>query len=551
MADPPEEIRTWPTTPDVLTDVHTCPGCFAPVSAPVCPVCGFVYADPRAKQVLALGRSIASYEARRQHVIEEIRRAHRTPAPVTPSVATPPTPATVAATSVSASAPHQVAHPTIPAPSTEPAVIAPEPPREPRPPRRRLSVPVLLLIVGVSLVGIAAVFFLIYAWFTWGIAVRALIIGAITVATIAIASVLHRRSLTTTAEGIAVLGVLLLGLDAWAVRANDFFGTAQMSGALYAGIGALAVGVLCRGWAKVSGLRSPDIGAVLALPVGLGLLVAGLTSRPLAEAIVVGLLGASAGGLVHGLPAPWSAARARADAVPERVTLAVIGVAALVVATLVATYASLDDPWLPLWSGAGIVVLGAVHSWVLRRRDEEPSLPASVLLAGVASSTAAAVAAALGWQLAVRADAPVFLLLVGPVIAVAVAVLLDRMHVRVRGLRAARITAAVVAALSLVTAGVIWGAEATQAIVGGWTAWQTDPFAAPTGQADGAIYAAIAGVHRSPHSSSPRRPCAVRWCEASGCRSRASCCSSASRSSLCRRFSWARPRSSRSRRRSR
>ena len=101
-----------------------------------------------------------------------------------------------------------------------------------------------------------------------GIAVRALIIGAITVATIAIASLLRRRSLTATAEGIAVLGVILLALDAWAVRANDFFGTAQVEPALYYGFAVLAVGLLCRVWARLSRLRSPDIAAVLALPVG-------------------------------------------------------------------------------------------------------------------------------------------------------------------------------------------------------------------------------------------------------------------------------------------
>ena len=296
MADPPEEIRTWPTTPDVLTDVHTCPGCFAPVSAPVCPVCGFVYADPRAKQVLALGRSIASYEAK------TATRDRRDP-PFSPH---PRAGHAIRRDSTDAGdrgcdirereRTHQVAHPTILAPSTEPAVIAPEPPREPRPPRRRLSVPILLLIVGVSLVGVAAVFFLVYAWFTWGIAVaRSSSARSRSRRSRSPSLLLRRRSLTATAEGIAVLGVILLGLDAWAVRANDFFGTGELSGTLYAGIGILTVGVLCRVWAKLSRLRSPDLASVLALPVGLGLLVAGLTSLPLPEAIVVGLLGASAG----------------------------------------------------------------------------------------------------------------------------------------------------------------------------------------------------------------------------------------------------------------
>ncbi|MGZ8804221.1 MAG: hypothetical protein ACXWZG_02825, partial [Microbacterium sp.] len=553
MTVSPDGGRAWPTSPDVLADVHKCPGCFAPVTLPVCPVCGFVLTDPRALDVLALGRGIISYEAERQRLIEEVRLAHKgiaaaepepvletapsavaaapavvpspepwwvdalTPAPTSlsmpPSLAVPsPVPETAAVAAEPAAvpeapSPRASALEPAPAPAVAASVVAGPPiapaggrAREaaptpgPRAVRRRLSVPVLLLIVGVSLVGVAAVFFLVYAWFTWGIAVRALIIGAITIATIAIASLLRRRSLTVTAEGIAVLGVVLLGLDAWAVRANDFFGTGQMSGTLYAGIGILVVGIVCRVWAKLSRLRSPDIAAVLALPIGLGLFVAGVTSLPVGESIVAGLLGAAAGGLIHALPAPWSAARARADAVPERVTLAVIGVASVVGAAVVATYASLDTLALPLWSGAAIIVLGAAHAVLLRPRPDDEPLPAATVLAAVASGTAAAVATVLGWQLAVRSDLPVYTLLVAPVIAVAVPVLLDRLRGRVRGLNAATITATVFGLLSLATTLAWWGLLTAGAVASGWTPWQTDAFSAPAAQADGAVFAAVAGV---------------------------------------------------------
>jgi hypothetical protein len=535
MAASPDGIRSWPASPDVLADVHKCPGCFTVVSVPVCPVCGFVLTDPRAAEVLALGRTIVARETERQALIEQVRLAYGTAAPAalsaspvgpapsappivpaTPSVPAPAVSAALAARGAPAAATAPVGAPapavpvtsaaTVPAapvgtaPAGRPAApptAPPSPPlptREPRPPRRRLSVPILLLIVGVSLVGVAAVFFLVYAWFTWGIAVRALIIGAITVATIALASLLRRRSLTVTAEGLAVLGVILLGLDAWAVRANDFFGTAQLSATLYAGIGALTVGLLCRVWARLSRLRSPDIASVLALPIGLGLLIAGLTAPPPAEAIVVGLLGASVGGLAHALPAPWSAARARPDAEPERITLAVVGVAALVPAAIVAAFASPDDPLLPLWSGGAIVALGAAHAFLLRPRAEQAPLAASGALFAVASGLAAAVAAGVGWQIALRSDESIFPLLAGPVIAVGVAVLLDRRPARLGTLVAARITAAVVGALSLVAALVVWMTSAAQAFAAGWTAWQTDAFAAPAGQVDGAVYAATGGA---------------------------------------------------------
>ena len=533
MADSPDSISAWPSSPEVLADVHVCPGCFTQITLPECPVCGFVLTDPRALEVLRLGRAIVIAETDRQRIIEAVRLDYRrAPAEVIPvepavipapsSVTVPPVPTPThvglaepippgpllehlpAAAVLSIPMPtaepapvldSAVATPVAPAPVQPPASVAPrQPAPEPRAPRRRLSVPVLLLIVGVSLVGVAAVFFLVYAWFTWGIAVRALIIGAITVATIAIASLLRRRSLTATAEGIAVLGVILLALDAWAVRANDFFGTAQVEPALYYGFAVLAVGLLCRVWARLSRLRSPDIAAVLALPVGVGLIVGGATSLPAAEAIVAGLLGAAAGGLVHALPAPWSSARARADAVPERTTLAIIGVAALLAAAVAAAYTSLDDIALPLWSGAAIVILGAAHAFLLRPRVDAESLPAAAILTAVSSSTAAAVATLLGWQLALRSDLPIYTLLVGPVIAVAVPVLLDRLRARAGDLIPARITATVLGALSLIAALVIWLVDAVTAIAPGWTVWQTDAVAAPSEQVEGAYLAALAGI---------------------------------------------------------
>ena len=119
---------------------------------------------------------------------------------------------------------------------------------------------------------------------------------------------------------------------------------------------------------------------------------------------------------------------------------------------------------------------------------------AATALAAIASATAAAVATVLGWQLAVRSDLPVYPLLVAPVIAVAVPVLLDRLRARVRGLGAATVTATVFGVLSLATTLVWWGLLAAGAVSSGWTPWQTDAFAAPAAQADGAVFAAVAGV---------------------------------------------------------
>jgi hypothetical protein len=542
MADSPDGIRTWPTSPGALADTHACPGCFTTISEPRCPVCGFVVTDPRAARVLSLGRSIIAAETERQRVMQEVRLDYAVapPAHFTGAQA-PAAPVSVAPVSVAPVGPSPTAAPTAPAApwpipaglpplaasTLTPAELAELPPpsapapdlatapnpaaalgavppaqpdapqgpaREPRPPRRRLSVPVLLLIVGVSLVGVAAVFFLVYAWFTWGIAVRALIIGAITVATIGIASLLRRRTLTATAEAIAVLGVLLLALDAWAVRANDFFGTADMRPALYYGGAALVVGVFCRAWAKLSGLRSPDLAAVLALPVGAGLVIGGATALPSGEALVAGLLGAAAGGLLHALPAPWSSARAREDSVPERVTLANVGVASLVLAAVLSVFLSPDSIAVPLWTGAGVLVIGAAHAVLLRRRNDRPPLPAAPVLAGIASATAALVTAAVGWQLAARTDLPVYPMLVGPVIAVAVPVAIDRVRRRISGLGAAQVATLVLGTLSLGVSVIWWAAAAAMTIASAWTLWRTDVFAAPPDQIDGAFFAAVSGA---------------------------------------------------------
>src|SRR5215203_4499334 len=77
MADSPDVIRAWPSSPDALADVHKCPGCFTLISDPLCPVCGFVVTDARAMRVLELGMGILVSEAERQRIIEEVRDDYR------------------------------------------------------------------------------------------------------------------------------------------------------------------------------------------------------------------------------------------------------------------------------------------------------------------------------------------------------------------------------------------------------------------------------------------------------------------------------------------
>jgi hypothetical protein len=538
MTEPRRATRIWPSSPYDLADEHRCPSCFAVVSAATCPACGFALTDSRAPHVLELGRRLLDTELARQRLIDEIRLA---PDPAVGDAAAPGSATTPAdrplvaaatvvvdglvlakpeavAVGIAVGAPAPVAAPaaagaaagpetpkppaepapilpadvapvaTVARPVPEPAVPGPPPTLPPRPstdasaPRRRLTVPVLLLIVGVSLVGIAAVFFLLLAWFVAGIAVRALIIGGITLATIVLASWLRRRDLGATAEGIGALGVGLIALDAWAVRANDLFGAAATEAAVYAGVAALAVAVACRAWARLSGLRGPDLAASLALPSGIGFLVGGLLDAPAGEALTAGLIGAAIGGLAHALPAPFSAARAGAAGDPERLVLALTGVASLAGAFVTAWVATGDGAGVVVWSSALVGGVGAAHAWLARPRGGVTPLPAARVVSGVASGIAAAAVALAGWQLAWRVDEPVLSLLVAPVLAVAVAVALDLAGARrtTRALLPATVVAAVAAAGSLLAVLLAWLSVALTAASTSWVLWGTDAFALAT-----------------------------------------------------------------------
>lgn len=471
LAAPPELVAAEAVA-DAGVAVHLAPAAEAMLGASAPPTGAIaVVAEPAAE-----GASLTAPDAVELVTVPE--STTKAPATTAPEIVVPPKPPAPAA-----SGPHG------PGPSAPVAVAASAP-------RRRLTVPVLLLIVGVSLVGIAAVFFLLLAWFLWGIAVRALIIGGITLATIALASWLRRRDLGATAEGIGALGVGLLALDAWAVRANDLFGTGSTDAALYAGVSALVVAVICRLWARVSRLRGPDLAASLALPAGLGFLVGGLTSLPPAESLTAGLLGAAAGGLVHALPAPWSSARRGEEHAAERLVLALSGVAALVGAGLTAAFLTADALPVVIWSSIGLVVLGAAHAWLAHCPVDGARLPAAAVVSGVASVVAAAAAGLAGWQLALRSDLPVYGVLVAPVLAVLVAVAIDVVCSR-RGTPAwvpAAIASAVVAGLSIVAITFTWVMQAVLTISASWTVWRTDALTLPAEAPEAPLLAVITAV---------------------------------------------------------
>ncbi|KJL42633.1 hypothetical protein RS81_01135 [Microbacterium terrae] len=494
MSSSPHTPSSWPSSAELLADPHHCPWCFSGLTGATCSACGLLVVDEEAPRVLELGRTMLACEQERRRLLAGIRQrsdalvaaaveVHSTDSmfaddgsetivAAAPTVSTTTTGSDPLAVLVDASAASTPAPAVMPTPPRLPAPSA-----TPSPKKRRLTVPVVLLIVGVSLVGIAAIFFLTLAWFVAGIGVRALIIGGITLATIVGASLLRRRQLTATAEALAVLGVLLLALDAWAVRANDLFNAGGTDPLVYAGASAIVVAVVCRIWARLSGLRAPDLTAVLALLAGIALIVAGMVALPTGEALLIGLLGAAVGGLAHSLPAPWSSARR--DAVLEREVLAWAGVAALAAAAIASVAVAPNEVSVPLWSAVAIALIAAAYTVLSVRASDASRLPSARILVGAVSSVGAVTLAGAGWQAALRSDEPVYALLLAPLLPVVVAVALDVLRRRLPILTPATIAAASVAALSTVVVFAVWLAEAYAVIAGGWHVWATDPFLVP------------------------------------------------------------------------
>lgn len=179
----------------------------------------------------------------------------------------------------------------------------------------------VLLALGGLLLGTAAVVFTVVAWSRAGLAGRALVLLAITLAALSAPALLLRRRLAATAETVAAVGLLLCLLDAYAVRRLDVAGLGSVDGGVYvAGVLALlAVG--CAGYGALLPLRGPRPAAVVLaqLPLPLLALSAGASPAVLALALLGGPLldlalarGAAAAGVRRAATlsgvAGWSAA---------------------------------------------------------------------------------------------------------------------------------------------------------------------------------------------------------------------------------------------------
>ncbi|MFH9014468.1 SCO7613 C-terminal domain-containing membrane protein [Streptomyces sp. NPDC017943] len=177
----------------------------------------------------------------------------------------------------------------------------------PRPETAAPSVQNVLLVLGGILLTLAAAVFTLVSWGHLGITGRALVLGAVTLATLLAPVPLLKRGLRSTAESLAGLGLALTVLDAYALHEAALDST---DGTLYA---AAASAVLAAAWAAygllpaVRSLRLPLPCAVAAAQSPLTLWALATDAGP--YAVTAALLVTAGLDAVPALRAPDAAVR--------------------------------------------------------------------------------------------------------------------------------------------------------------------------------------------------------------------------------------------------
>ncbi len=248
---------------------------------------------------------------------------------------------------------------------------------------------VILLIVGVSLLAVGAIFFLVYAFITFGLVWRSVIIAAVTIACFVAASLLKRNRLRATAEAIAALAVVFVYLDVFAIRANDLFGAASADGLIYWGTALLVSSVGFAVWHRLSGLRLPSIVAFTTFAPAAALIAGGLTSQldgSLRACVAFLVLAATA--LLHPLARPR---------VVERIISLCLALAGLLVAAVTAPWIEPAQDWAPVVGLALVALVALAHVVLLERLAL--GRPFAVALACLGAVAAAAALIPVGFRI--------------------------------------------------------------------------------------------------------------------------------------------------------
>jgi hypothetical protein len=502
MAESQTDFRAYagmvafPRGPGDLTSQSSCPACFGLLRGEICPQCGLDLGNPASADLAATSAHAAALLDHRLDIIGRIRfdtaqaiAARRSTAAAFSAVAPVLSSPTFDAVTAGAPLAETWAVPSgagVPAGAVPPGAslppASPAPPALPAAPRRS-SVQVILLVVGISLLSVAAIFFLVYAFINFGILGRSLIIGAITIAAFAVASLLRRRHLTATAEGIATLAAVLAYLDVYALRANDFFGLGASSGELYWGVALVTTAVLFVGWNRLSGLRTASVVGFAAIAPGAGLLVAGLAERADdATKTVLAVGGVAVACLVHvwaGRPA--SETERGFAGTPERVILLSSAFLALFTGFAASFALPGDGVWTSAVAIAAFAVIALVHVAVLAFATG--ARPGSTAFGAVFAVLGGVLAASVVGSSVIRGVDDRVAVIAPSVAAVTVALLFELVSRRgpnalVVQARTAAIAAAVIAAIAglvpLYYAVIGTVVPALTSVLGFWTSQPTD-----------------------------------------------------------------------------
>ncbi|MCP2030634.1 phage shock protein PspC (stress-responsive transcriptional regulator) [Okibacterium sp. HSC-33S16] len=417
----PNDAVRWPLRADFLTDSTRCPSCFAPLSAasfrnapgitgPVCTQCGLDLSGAEATEVFETGKTIVAAESRRQQLMGQMRAqqaeraAHAQAAWAAPQVPVPQAP------SVPIPQPPGMSHP-LPqaaplsawypqATGTPPPVIGSVPPDPGRP--RRSGIQILMLTVGVILVSIMATFFVLLAYLIASLEVRSVLTAVASLAVFGASWLLYRRTLLGTAEGVAVLAIVLLVLDVWIIRANDLFGSGNIDGWLYTGIATGVLAILLAIAFRGLPLRSISLSSVVLAPFAVLAVTVGILTDTEGSVPAWGAL--SAVGIVS---LAWK--RLPFGAL-ERQLFRAFGFVATALAIVPASFTFIGWDVGPVIGLTLVACIWFAHlvvsPFTLSRSREASAEPTSEPLTRETHSTAMQVLAAVGLGLAVATMAP-------------------------------------------------------------------------------------------------------------------------------------------------
>ncbi|GIJ33020.1 zinc ribbon domain-containing protein [Micromonospora sediminimaris] len=173
-----------------------------------------------------------------------------------------------------------------PPPPTEPVWLDADDPEHP-PEASSREVQNIPLGLGALLLGVAAVVFAVVATSSMDALARLGILLLATVLMLLAPPVLVRRGLTSTAETIAAVGLLLVPLAGYALWAVDRIGNGGASGAVFAGVIFAVTAAVSVGYAGWTRLRAPRFATVLAAQPVVPLLAYDRITGPAGWALVL------------------------------------------------------------------------------------------------------------------------------------------------------------------------------------------------------------------------------------------------------------------------